>query len=715
MKNKSKETERKLRLSEENYRTIFENSAVAIMMVDEQERLISWNKFTKKLLGMDREDLYLKPVKSLYPDEEWIKIRSHNIRQKGLEAHFETKMIRKDGQIINVGISLSILKDSEGTTTCSIGIISDITERKQAEKQRAFDMAELEKFKETALFMMEDAEEARKESEDLNQHLEKATVRANDLAAQAEMANQAKSLFLAKMSHEIRTPMNAIIGFSDLLADEDLTDEQKVDINTIRESGKNLLTIINDILDFSKIEAGQLNTEIINCSLGKILNSVESMMKPQAEKKSLDFKIVESNGPPAQIRSDPTRLHQCLINLLSNAIKFTEQGHIHINVCLEDKNNEPFIRFDVEDTGTGIPQDKQEAIFESFTQADGSTTRKYGGTGLGLTITRQLAELLGGELTLTSEVGKGSVFSLAIPANVDITKQQLLDRYAEKELLKRDEQAEFSGNCLVAEDIVANQMVIKRLLEKAGAEVAVVNDGVEAVQQAQSKSFDLIFMDMMMPNMNGYEATKAIRKAGMTMPIVALTADAMKGDDKKCLEAGCNDYMAKPIERKKLYEMLDKYLSPASKVADDSVVESIDAIEEEVDELNRSVSDAAIESNEVIIDWAVLVDRIGDDDEEFIKDVVGCWLEDNQNRVTALAKAVETADADEMHILAHTIKGSAATISADSLREAAYQLDTAVKEKKLENAQAIFAEIEKEFEKVKSYVSQPNWIQNAKK
>lgn len=259
--------------------------------------------------------------------------------------------------------------------------------------------------------------------QDRTADLQKETERANDLADEAQNASTAKSQFLANMSHEIRTPMNGIIGFSDLLAEEELTDVQKGYLDIICDSGKNLLSLIDDILDLSKIEAGQLTIEVIECSLTELLNSAGSLVRPKVIEKGLEFEIILGKKLPEHIFADPTRLRQCLINLVGNAVKFTEKGHVHVNVKLEDRDGNPFIRFDVEDTGIGISDDKQTKVFESFTQADGDTTRKYGGTGLGLTITKQLMGLMGGELTLASKEGVGSIFTLEIPVNADTAQQ----------------------------------------------------------------------------------------------------------------------------------------------------------------------------------------------------------------------------------------------------------------------------------------------------
>ncbi len=418
-----------------------------------------------------------------------------------------------------------------------------------------------------------------------NEQLEASIVQVRQLAEKAVKADQAKSEFLANMSHEIRTPMNAIIGFSDILAGEKLADEQANYVNIIRDSGNHLLKLIDDILDFSRIEAGKLNIETTEHPLKNILARVESMVHPAAAEKGIEFKIIRNGNLPATIRTDPDRLRQCLINLTSNAIKFTEHGHVYIKLSPEDHHGQPHIRYDIEDTGIGISADEQQEIFKSFTQADGSTTRKYGGTGLGLTITKQLVELLGGRLAVTSEKNKGSVFSLILPTGVDAAQQPALDRNNVADHVddnrEKTELSRFSGHVLVAEDVKTNQMLIKFLLNRMGLEVTIAEDGNQAVQNALAGAFDLIFMDIQMPNMNGYEATRALREKGLTTPIIALTANAMKGDDKKCTEAGCNDYLSKPLDRRELLEKIRKYL-PLER---DALSEKINSAESQVDEL----------------------------------------------------------------------------------------------------------------------------------
>ena len=465
-----------------------------------------------------------------------------DIRKKKFVGTEELTLKTAKGKVLYITLFSTFTRNVHGQVSGSQGILYDITDQKELVCLR----------------------QAKDETEQINDELIKATTLANQMAAEAETANMSKSCFLANMSHEIRTPMNAIMGFSDILAEESPTEMQKHYIDIIRSSSKHLLLVINDILDFSKIEAGKLNIEPRGCSMEQILFAIESMMHSLAKEKGLEFDIRENTSLPANIYTDPDRLQQCLVNLANNAIKFTREGHVYLNIALEDRSGEPYIRFDVEDTGIGIPDDMQDKIFNSFTQADESHTRKYGGTGLGLAITSQLAELLGGKLTLTSQEGKGSLFSLVIPAGLDVTKQPPLNRnvFTEQgDINSRDlQQHRFSGHVLVAEDVEGNQMLIKSLLNKMGLEVTIAVDGNKVLQKALTQQFDLILMDIQMPHMNGYETTRALRKEGITTPIVAQTAYAMKGDDKKCLEAGCDDYLPKPIDRSQLVEMLAKYL-----------------------------------------------------------------------------------------------------------------------------------------------------------
>jgi signal transduction histidine kinase/CheY-like chemotaxis protein/HPt (histidine-containing phosphotransfer) domain-containing protein len=553
------------------------------------------------------------------------------------------------------------------------------------------------------------------ETDRLNEELIKATTHARSMTLKAEMANAAKSEFLANMSHEIRTPMNAIIGIADLLGEERLTEPQLADTHTIQQSAHSLLELINDILDFSKIEAGQLDVEIIDCSLGDLLNSVESTMRPLAEQKSLAFDIVEKNSLPAQIRSDSTRLRQCFINLINNAIKFTDQGHVKMMVCLEERHDQSFIRFDVEDTGIGIPAEKQAAIFQSYSQAENNTTREYGGTGLGLAVTQKLAGLLGGEVTLSSEVGKGSVFSLTIPTALDAARQPMLDRRKAAEALKEKtgtvDQRQFSGCCLVAEDVLANQIVIKRLLAKAGLEVVIANDGVEAVEQAQTRSFDLILMDMHMPKMNGYDATKALRTSGIKTPVIALTANAMKGDDQKCLQAGCDDYLAKPINRKELLKTLSKHLSSTSEPSQ-CASDSIDAMADEIGKLSQSIHNTVSPVDDKVMDWAKLVER--GMDEHLIREIVPLFVEDKKKRLPKLAEAIRAGHAEDVKLQAHALNGGSGNIGAMRLSKAAFELEKKASQGDLSDAETLLNRLETEFAAFEALVSEPEWIEVVK-
>lgn len=376
---------------------------------------------------------------------------------------------------------------------------------------------------------------------------------------QAEAANIAKSLFLANMSHEIRTPMTEIIGMADLLTFTQLSERQKKYVDLLKKSTYSLLSILNDILDFSKIEAGKLKLEKKQFVLKELFNKTVGFFQASAQEKGLELEIFFEDNLPLQIIGDRGRLKQILVNLLSNAIKFTEKGKIKVWVEEEKRQeNQVTIRFTVEDQGVGIPRERIGQLFQAFNQLDPSHSRKYGGTGLGLVIVKSLVELMEGKIEVQSELGRGSSFIVRITFDI---AQQLVEynkeRIWEKIVLEK------ALNILVVEDNPINQQTFKEILKRHGCVVETANNGKAALERWRNGSFDLILMDIQMPEMNGLEATISIRreeeKTGKHVPVIALTACALEGDREKFIEAGMDDYLAKPLRLDKLQSILKKY------------------------------------------------------------------------------------------------------------------------------------------------------------
>jgi PAS domain S-box-containing protein len=672
-----KQAEAALKQSEARYRSFTEVTGQVAWVTNArgevEEDMPSWRKFTGKTYEEIKGTGW---AKSLHPDdvEHTLQVWNNAVATKS-PYEVEYRMLRHDGVYRNLLARGYPLIDKNGNTKEWVGTCIDITERKRAED----------------------------ELKRSNESLRIATARECELASQAKKANAAKSEFLANMSHEIRTPLNSIIGFTEILLREELPAQHKEQLTTVYNSGRHLLQLINDILDLSKIEAGKMTIEMSKCSLADLIARIESMMHSFAAEKGLTFAIHDKGRLPASILTDSARVSQCLINLVNNAIKFTKEGHVYVNISMEDHNGQWFIRFEVEDTGIGISSEYQHKIFESFSQEDSSTSRKYGGTGLGLAITKKLAELLGGTITITSEKGKGTVFAFVIPANIDMANQPPLDRNSVSHEASISKQANFAGSILVAEDIKSNQMLMKVLLEKMGLKTTFADNGAEAVDKANEQNFDLIFMDIHMPQMDGYQATRALRNNSVKTPIVALTANAMDGDEKKCIDAGCDDYLSKPVIYTTLVAKLNKFLG---KTGSPQV-----AVPAENNNNITQPDDA--DDNEVIINWAKVV--AGGMDEEILKQLMPTYLASNREHLGKLISAVKEANAADIVSHAHAIKGAGRNLGVVQLSKAAMQLETMAREGDLSKKEELLKSIIFEFDRLEKFVSQPDWVEIAKK
>jgi signal transduction histidine kinase/CheY-like chemotaxis protein/HPt (histidine-containing phosphotransfer) domain-containing protein len=469
----------------------------------------------------------------------------------------------------------------------------------------------------------------------------------------AEAANIAKSDFLANMSHELRTPMNGVLGMATLLADTNLSVEQAEFVATINGSAENLLMLLNDILDFSKIEAGALVLENMAFNFTDFLQNTINLLRPQAEKKGVLLLIEYTQNGPQYIWGDSGRIRQIITNLVGNAIKFTEHGYVRLNVAIQ---NDKF-QITVEDTGVGIPAHKLGEIFDKFTQGDASVTRKYGGTGLGLAITKQLVNLMGGQITVESKEGKGSSFCFNIPCiaatQADINEKN--EQYGIRCIATQNRTPIENARVLLVEDYNVNQVFAEKLLKKMGfCHIDLAENGVQALQQYRTHNYDMIFMDCQMPELDGYQTTEKLRMmeegTPLHTPIVAMTANAMMGDREKCLKSGMDDYLSKPLRTEHLKKIIESWF-----VLDDAK-SNIGTIDQK----------QITEIQEIIVDIEQLrMFTEGDKDEE--QALAELFLEQAQHMINILEKNMGDDAGESWKSATHRLKGSAGNLGAVKL------------------------------------------------
>ncbi|WP_146076088.1 PAS domain-containing hybrid sensor histidine kinase/response regulator [Caldimonas caldifontis] len=523
-----------------------------IYFKDALGRYIGCNRACEDLFGLRRED-FLGRMASEVLGTEGATEESHDqhLFATGGVQTFETQLRSSSGEQRELIHSRTLFTGAQGHVGGILGVITDITQHKQVE------------------------------------------VALRDAKAAAEAASRAKSEFLANMSHEIRTPMNGIMGLVDLTLDTALDDTQRRYLSLVKSSSTSLLNILNDILDLSRIEAGRLSVEQLGFDLRSLLHEALAPLEPRAREKQLVLQCTVAPDVPAQLVSDPLRLRQILVNLVGNAIKFTRQGRVDLTAWPEGRGSAAVLHLCVADTGVGIAPDKLDRIFESFTQADNSTTREYGGTGLGLTISRRLAQALGGQLWAESEVGVGSRFHLTVPllllgaaadggrgepslteaaaGTTNVSRDKARSRFESTAYLglagldADAEEAPAEGDehglhVLLVDDHAVNRFIASRMIRASGHRVSGAVTAEEALSRCESEEFDLIFLDLQIPGMSGIELTHRIRalqaQYGWRCPIVALTAHAMPMDRARCMDAGMDDYLTKPVDQERLHSLL---------------------------------------------------------------------------------------------------------------------------------------------------------------
>jgi two-component system sensor histidine kinase/response regulator len=781
-----------LQVACEQIKAIVQTAPDAVIGMGPDGRITTWNPQAEKMFGYLSAEVIGRTVAETIVPEQLRAAQEagvRRLRETGVSAvlnkRLEMAALRRSGQQFPIEMSIAAIRGENGTSFCAF--VRDITERLQAAE---------------------------------------TFCRAKEAA---EAANSAKSEFLANMSHEIRTPMNGILGMTELLLDTEVTAEQHESLELVKSSAESLMRVINDILDYSKIEAGKLDLDPVEFQLRGVLEDTLKTLALRAHRKGLELTCEMADDVPMRVVGDPGRLRQIIVNLVGNAIKFTETGEVVVRAELRKRTADGYqLHFKVADTGIGIPPEKQQLIFDPFSQADGSTTRRFGGTGLGLTISSRLVALMGGQIGIRSEVGHGSTFYFdanflqakspaaqscpvspaklkglrvlvvddnatnrrvlagllrvwgARPASVESGPEAIeelrraaiageaypllltdammpdMDGFMLVEELRKvpglaprtimmltsaDRQAD-SARCrrlgmaaylvkpvkadelqiailaalsgtnrekrvrqesasaaadnkpaklriLLAEDNPVNQRVALHILQKAGHDVLAVGNGRDAVDALTAEPFDVVLMDVQMPEMDGFEATDAIRTreqiTGQHLPIIAMTAHAMKGDRERCLEGGMDDYVSKPVHASKLLEVIQKYASHSTPATDPE-------------------ASAATAGDPAVFDRRTALDRVNGE-EELLNEVIELFLSDAPGRLAEIRVGLEHADSKSVEIAAHSLKGAAGYIGAERVSSQALKVEELARHGELSTVPDEFGKLELEVEKLKEAVA----------
>jgi PAS domain S-box-containing protein len=512
-------------------RSLIEASLDPLVTISVGGKITDMNEALANITGLTRQDLTGTDFFDYFTEPGDARGVYREIFASGSVADAPLTIRHKDGKLTDVLFNGSVYRDDMGNVSGAVVVARDVTAQNLI-------ASELTESKTVSDLARETAEEAKSKAE--------------SLTVIAEAAVKAKQQFLSNMSHEIRTPMNAIIGFTKVLLKTDLSAKQREYLSAIKMSGDSLIVLINDILDLAKVDSGKMIFERVPFNMAYSISAILHLFESRIREKNLAFVKEYDERIPAFLLGDPVRLHQVIINLVSNAVKFTSSGKITVSVRLVSEDSEKVIvEFSVADTGIGIAKNKINKIFENFQQASSTTSRLYGGTGLGLAIVKQLVEPQGGSIKVTSKVNEGSVFSFTLEFLKTNEKPE-----SDTEIMDL-KTGDVNIKVLVAEDIALNQLLMKTVLEDFGFEADIAANGKIAIEKMESGSYDIILMDLLMPEMNGFEATEYIRHTMKSkIPIIALTADVTTTDLEKCTSVGMNDYVPKPIDEKKLYKKI---------------------------------------------------------------------------------------------------------------------------------------------------------------